>query len=256
MWVDVSYVGFYLNGYHCFSSFSIDCVGFYLSDRLWNFCYHAISLLFSNFVQHCRNLTKRCSSTIPPFFEIFWTIFLLYISRSSEKVGKLKNRDQIYQCIMGSNVSWYYSKALQANIILINKIITADTKPWHSPILSNSNSAIIKILYKVGYINLPCNVSFSTGLIKLQGNMKLLLPSYSNFLPSEFLLWLNRALPLKVTQYHLMWPCKKRVTVNKLLYTARNVLLSTNCCIRTRRKSSAFASWLAWSQDILLRAYM
>ena len=131
-----------------------------------DFCYHAMSLLFSNFVQHCRNLTKRCSGTIPAFFEIFWTIFLLYLSRSSEKAGKLKNKNQIYQCIMGSNVSWYYSKALQANIILINKIITAETKPWYSPKLSNSNSAIIKILYKVGYINLPCTASFSSGLIK------------------------------------------------------------------------------------------
>ena len=64
----MSYVGYFYfeNGYHWFSSFSVDCTAFYLSDHFWSFCYLEISLLISNFVQHCGNLKKRCSDTIPP----------------------------------------------------------------------------------------------------------------------------------------------------------------------------------------------
>ena len=69
---------------------------------------------------------------------------------------------------MGSNVSWYYSKALQANISLINKIITAETKPWHSPKLSNSNchnkntfsTGLIKTSRKYGICFFPLTVIF------------------------------------------------------------------------------------------------
>ena len=65
----MSYVGCYFyfeNGYHCFSPFCVDCAGFYLCDHFWSFCYLEISFLISNFVQHCGNLKKRCSDTIPP----------------------------------------------------------------------------------------------------------------------------------------------------------------------------------------------
>ena len=36
--------------YHCFSTFSVDCAGFYLADLFRSFCYLEISFLFSNFV--------------------------------------------------------------------------------------------------------------------------------------------------------------------------------------------------------------
>ena len=62
-----------------FSSFSVDCAGFCLSDHFWSFCYLEISLV-SNFVQRCGNLKKRCWGIIPPFHEVFWLIFVLISS--------------------------------------------------------------------------------------------------------------------------------------------------------------------------------
>ena len=59
-----------------FSSFSVDCAGFCLSDYFWSFCYLEISLV-SNLVQHCGNLKKRCWGIIPPFHEVFWLIFVI-----------------------------------------------------------------------------------------------------------------------------------------------------------------------------------
>ena len=68
---------YFENGYHCFSSFPVDCADFFLSSHFWRFCYFKISFLVSNFVQHCGNLMKHCSGTTPPFHKIFLLIFLL-----------------------------------------------------------------------------------------------------------------------------------------------------------------------------------
>ena len=69
----MGYAGCYFyfeNGYRCFSSLPADCVGVYLSDHFWSFCYLEIFFLVSNFVLHCESLKKHCSGTIPPFHEI------------------------------------------------------------------------------------------------------------------------------------------------------------------------------------------